>query len=280
MKRIAWVAAAAAGTLAVTPAFAQTDSNSQSNDKAGKSPLSTERSRSSSENAPPSYQVGKPGDPAVQRDRAQQGLSQQGTGYSGDHTSDTARSGTGTSGTTGSSAATTGSTAAGSTAAEASGSHAELMQRLHAGNEAEIQAGQWMEQHAQNGKVKDFAKKMVKDHQSLDKDLQKFAKKAGVSLTGGPSSDPTAAQDEKHMQAMKDLPAGQVDRHYMTMMVNDHQRDVSEVRSAADQAKNGNDKDFAKLLDKTAKKMEDHLKDAQKIQRDLGSRQARTPSSQ
>ncbi len=280
MKHIAWVAAAAAGALAVTPAFAQTDSKSQSNDPAGKSPLSTERSRSSSENAPPSYQVGKPGDPAVQRDRAQQGLNQQGTGYSGDHSSAAARSGTGTSDTTGSSAATTGSTAAGSTTAGASGSHSDLMQRLHAGNEAEIQAGQWMEQHAQNSKVKDFAKKMVKDHQSLDKDLQKFAQKEGTSLTGGTSSDPTAAKDQEHLQAMKDMPAAQADRHYMTMMVNDHQRDVSEVRSAADQAKNANDKEFASLLDKTAKKMEGHLKDAQKIERDLGSRQGRTPSSQ
>ena len=82
------------------------------------------------------------------------------------------------------------------------------------------------------------------------------------------------------MRSMQQMPAGQADRHYMTMMVKDHQHDVSEVRTAEQHAKSEHQTEFAKLLDKTGKKMEDHLKDAQKIQRDLTSRQARNPSSQ
>jgi putative membrane protein len=270
MRQTKWFGAALAGALAMAPA-ARADDSAQSNDRAGNSPQSTEKSRSSMENAPPSYQVGTPADPAVKRDRESEGRDLSGTGSANTGSSDTgsrARS----SGTMRDS----GSPVAGTTG---SSSSSDLLQRLHAGNQAEIEAGQWMQQHAQNDKVKDFAKKMVKDHQDMDKDVQKFAQKQGVSLTAGASSDPTAAKDRHDMHAMEGMPAQQADRHYMTMMVNDHQRDVSEVRSAADQAKSSNDKDLAKLLDKTAKKMEDHLKDAEKIQRDLGSRQARNPSS-
>ena len=122
-----------------------------------------------------------------------------------------------------------GSSAAGTTGPSAS----DLLQRLHAGNQAEIEAGRWMQQHAQSDKVKGFAKKMVKDHQDMDEDVQKFAEKQGVSMTAGASPDPTAAKDKHDMREMEGMPAPQADRHYMTMMVNDHQRDVSEVRSFA-----------------------------------------------
>jgi putative membrane protein len=177
---------------------------------------------------------------------------------------------------TDSSASGTGSTAADSSASAASGQASEdvgeTLTKLHQANQSEIEMGKWMQQRAQNSKVKDFAKKMVKDHSSLDKEVTSFAKKKDVDLTGAPKSS-----DEQHMEAMKDMSGAQLDRHYMTMMVEDHQKDLSEIRSAEQRAKSSQQKDLAKLLDKSAKKVEGHLKDAQKIQRSLTQRQARTP---
>ena len=154
---------------------------------------------------------------------------------------------------------------------------ATTLAKLHQGNQAEIQAGKWMQEHAQNGSVKDFAKKMVKDHTAMDKDALSLARKKGVDLTTASAVDADKAKSQQQLQALQDMPAGQADRHYIAMMVKDHQHDLAEVH-AAQQAAMGTDQDLSKLLDKSAKKMEDHLKDAQKLQRDMTSRQARTPS--
>lgn len=159
-----------------------------------------------------------------------------------------------------------------------SGDAASTLPKLHAGNAAEIQAGTWMQQHATNAKVKDFAKKMVKDHTAMDKDVQAYAKKHDVALTGDASVDSAKAEQQKALDELKGMQGAQADRHYMQMMVEDHTKDVSEVKVAAQQAKQGSDKDYSKLLDKSEKKMEGHLKDAQKISRDLAQRQARAPS--
>jgi len=152
---------------------------------------------------------------------------------------------------------------------------------MHAGNQAEIQAGQWMQQHATNSKVKDFAKKMVDDHRALDKDGQGYAQKHDLDLTSAPDYQSKMQEHQSMLDQLKSTQGAELDRQYMQMMVQDHQRDTSEVRAALAQAKSSNaDKDYTRLLDKAQSKMSDHLKDAQKISRDLGSRQARNPSNQ
>ena len=163
---------------------------------------------------------------------------------------------------------------------QASSESARTLAKLHDGNQAEVEAGTWMKEHAQNDKVKDFAKKMVDDHGSMDKDVMSFAQKKGIDLTSAPKAgDADKAKAQHTLDEIKNMSGAQADRAYMNMMVQDHQKDVREVREAERQAKSSQDKELASLLGKSAKKMESHLKDAQKIQRDLTQRQARTPGS-
>jgi len=158
---------------------------------------------------------------------------------------------------------------------------AATLAKLHAGNEAEVQAGSYMQQQATNGKVKDFAKKMVDEHGALDKDAQQFAQKHNLDLTSAPEYQAKSSESRSTLEQLKSMQGIERDRRYMQMMVSDHQNDVSEVKQAARMAKQGRqDKEYATLLDKSQKKMEGHLEDAQKISRDLGSRQARNPASQ
>lgn len=193
--------------------------------------------------------------------------------------SGTAESGaTGAQGTTGTATSEPGTNAMHHAAGQhARGDWAHTLAKLHAGNQAEIQAGTWMHEHATNDKVKDFAKKMVDDHGKMDKDLTSFAEKHQMELTSAPGAE---SKDTASLESLKTMQGAQADRAYMKMMVEDHTKDVKETKSAAQQAKSMKNNDLAKLLDKSAKKMEDHLKDAQKIQRDLTQRQARTPSAQ
>ncbi len=158
---------------------------------------------------------------------------------------------------------------------------ARTLAKLHDVNETEIEAGTWMKDHATNDKVKDFAGKMVDDHQSLDKDLMSFAQKHGTDLTSAPKpADASKAREQHELDQLKGMSGAQADRTYMRMMVSGHQQALRETRTAEQKAKSSKDKDLASLLDKSAKKIESHLKDARDVQKDLVQRQARTPASQ
>jgi putative membrane protein len=150
--------------------------------------------------------------------------------------------------------------------------------KLHVEHAAEIEAGTWMQQHATNSKVKGFARKMVKDHSAMDKDLRAYAHLHGLKLTGHTSAEDEKIHHAEALDVLKKMRGPQADRTYMQMMVLDHTRDVNELKAGAELAKQGSDEDYGKLLDKTAKTMESHLEDAQKISHEMVPRQARRPS--
>jgi putative membrane protein len=111
----------------------------------------------------------------------------------------------------------------------------------------------------------------------MDKDITSFAQSHQIDLTGATAAE---SKESASLGRLKSMQGAQADRAYMKMMVEGHTKDVKETKEAGQHAKAAKNTELAKLLDKSAKKMEDHLKDAQKIQRDLSQRQARTPSSQ
>lgn len=163
---------------------------------------------------------------------------------------------------------------------QASSDTARTLAKLHEANQAEVKAGEWMKEHATNDKVKDFAGKMVDDHSKMDQDVMSFAKDQGIDLTSAPKvSEADKRTHERDLSRLKEMSGAQADRHYMTMMVQDHQKDVKEVRSAEAKAKKDKNDKLASLLGDSAKTMEGHLKDARDVQKSLQQRQARTGSS-
>jgi hypothetical protein len=119
---------------------------------------------------------------------------------------------------------------------------------------------------------------MVDDHGKMDEDVKSFAKDKGVDLTNAPKP-PEAAQHKAKLAQLKKAQGAQADREYMRMMVQDHEKDLKEVRDAESKAKRQNDDKLATLLGDAAKKIDDHLKDARDVQKSLQQRQARTPGS-
>ena len=165
-------------------------------------------------------------------------------------------------------------------AASAAGSDAATrLPKLHVEHAAEIEAGTWMQQHATSSKVKGFARKMVKDHGALDKELRAYAHQHGVKLTGRTSTEDEKVHHAEAIDVLKKMRGPQADRTYLQMMVQDHTKDVNEVKAGAELARQGSDADYSKLLDETAKTMESHLEDAQKILHEMVPRQARHPSA-
>ncbi len=153
---------------------------------------------------------------------------------------------------------------------------ADVVDRLHAANRAEIEAGRAMQRRGRDARVRDFARKMVEDHRDLDRKLAAFARKKGIDLR---TTDVRAPEEERRARRqhveLEALAGATADRRYVAMMVEDHQRDVDLVEAARRDAKRAHEEALASLLDDTAKELKEHLKGARKLERALAQRQAR-----
>ncbi len=109
------------------------------------------------------------------------------------------------------------------------------------GGAAEVQLGQLAQQKSQSNDVKQFAQKMVSDHnQMADKWFKPVAQQLGVSEPKGPSK-----KDKKEIAKLQGLSGEEFDREYITMMVKDHQQDLKDFKDEAQVSQNPNVKQIA-----------------------------------
>lgn len=95
------------------------------------------------------------------------------------------------------------------------------------GGMKEIELGKLAMEKSTNPKVKDFAKKMVKDHTKIAQKLKTLAEGKKMPL---PTTIPQA--DLNHLAELKNMPANEFDKHYMGMMVKDHVKTLDLYKSA------------------------------------------------
>jgi putative membrane protein len=134
---------------------------------------------------------------------------------------------------------------------------AAAMKRLAQANLSEIDAGKAAAAKAQNPDVKQFAQKMVNDHQQMLNELEALAKAKGVAL-------PQSASLKDKAQAMltERASGADFDKKYMEEMVKEHQKDAKETQDLAAKAK---DPDFRAAVQKAHAKIEGHLQLAQRV---------------
>jgi putative membrane protein len=120
------------------------------------------------------------------------------------------------------------------------------MKKAAKGGLMEVAMGNMAEQNAQSEDVKSFGKRMVTDHSKANDELKAIAEKKGVTLSG---KEPT----EKWTS----------DKAYMSSMVKDHEKDLTEFR---EEANNGSDPEVKKFADDTAKVIQEHLDLAKETQ--------------
>jgi len=123
------------------------------------------------------------------------------------------------------------------------------------GGMAEVQLGQLASQRASDPQVKQFAEQLVNDHSKANEKLKQIASDKGVAL---PADIPASAKREAAKLSKLNGPA--FDREYMTHMVSDHKKDVSEFRAATKQAR---DPDVNQFAQQTLPTIEQHLQIAQ-----------------
>jgi putative membrane protein len=146
------------------------------------------------------------------------------------------------------------------------------MKQLAQANLNEVESGKAAAAKAQNPEVKQFAQKMVTDHQQMYNELLSLAKQKGVAL---PQS---GSLKEKAQSKLAERASGaDFDKKYMEEMVKEHQKDVQDTQNVAAKAK---DPDFKRAVEKAHAKIQEHLQMAQSIASKTGAAAGGTaPSS-
>jgi len=145
----------------------------------------------------------------------------------------------------------------------ASSADAAFAKKAAEGGMAEVACGQLASDKGTDADVKAFGQRMVTDHSKANDDLKAAAMKSGIDLPTEPSKK---QQDDK--AKLEKMSGADFDRHYMTMMVKDHEEDVALFRKEAQSGKDDNLKQFAQ---KTLPTLEEHLSMAKKTSQELKS---------
>lgn len=132
----------------------------------------------------------------------------------------------------------------------------DFMKTAAQGGMAEVEMGKLAAQKATDPEVKKFGQMMVEDHTKANEELKALAAKKNVTLPTDLGSHQSDLDD------LKKASGADFDKTYVKLMVNDHEKDVSEFQTQADKSTDADVKAFATKTVPTLKK---HLETIQTI---------------
>jgi len=127
----------------------------------------------------------------------------------------------------------------------------EFAVKAASGGMLEVELGRMAQEKAQSQQVKDFGAMMVKDHSKANDELKALASSKNIVL---PST--LGEEEQKHVDELAKLSGKEFDKKYVSMMVDDHKKDVDEFKETANDAK---DPDIKAFASKTLPTLEEHL---------------------
>ena len=125
------------------------------------------------------------------------------------------------------------------------------------GGMMEVELGKIAEENASSPKVKAFGAMMVKDHSEAGNTLKGIASTLNIALPDSVSND-----TKKEIDMLKMKKGKAFDKAYVSMMVDDHKKDIAEFRKCADNCSDTTIKAFAY---NTLPVLEKHLDSIQAI---------------
>jgi len=135
---------------------------------------------------------------------------------------------------------------------------ADFVKKAASGGMKEVAAGKLAYSMGKSAGVKKFGQTLVDDHSKANKELMAAAKAAGMTVPEGIS-----AEDQKHVDMLKEHKDADFDKAFIDHMVKDHEKDVAEFTKASKEAKDAHIADFAA---KTLPTLQHHLDTAKKLQ--------------
>src|SRR5207344_3162377 len=108
------------------------------------------------------------------------------------------------------------------------------------GGMMEVLLGKVAQENASSARVRAFGEMMVKDHTEAGNKLKDIASSMNIALTDSVSDDSRKEIDKLKKKKGKDF-----DKAYVSMMVDDHKKDIAEFRKCADNCSDSSIKSFA-----------------------------------
>jgi len=154
--------------------------------------------------------------------------------------------------TSGSMSKTTTKTTSTTSTSKLSASDSKFVKEAAVGGMEEVQLGQLAAQKASDPDVKNFGQKMVDDHSKANDQLKQLAAQKGVTV-----ASTLPASKQKEVDQLSKLSGAAFDKKYVSMMVQDHKKDVAEFKKESTKAK---DSDLKSWASSTLPTLQDHLK--------------------
>jgi putative membrane protein len=139
-----------------------------------------------------------------------------------------------------------------------------------AANQVDIKAAELAETKSKNADVRDFAKTMINDHQSVIDKATALVKKLHVTPKSNAISRQLVSQGEKNRIALRAKSGAAFDKAYIDNEVTYHQAVINVVNNQLiPQAENS---ELKQLLQSVAPVLQTHLEHAQMVQRKLSGK--------
>lgn len=133
---------------------------------------------------------------------------------------------------------------------------ATFLRKAAVGGIMEVEAAKIAAKNAKSAEVKDFAAKMLTDHTKANTELKTLAQSKKVIT---PEALP--ADQQIHLDEMKKMTGAAFDKHYMDMMVTDHDKTVALFKQGTE----NRDQSVKEWATNTLKVIESHDEMAKKI---------------
>lgn len=123
---------------------------------------------------------------------------------------------------------------------------------------AEVKMGELAQQRAQNQEVKEFAQRLVSEHQQANTELQQLAQTKGMKF-----EDKVDHKQRRTMSRLQKTNGQEFDQKFIEAVVREHKKDIKEFKK---QAEKGKDADIKSWAQQTLPALEKHLQMAQQLQ--------------
>lgn len=141
--------------------------------------------------------------------------------------------------------------------ASSSSSDTKFVRQAAEGGMAEVALGQLAAQKASSDDVKKFGQRMVDDHSKANDQLKQIASEKNIDLPRDLSM-----KDKATKARLEKLSGSEFDQAYMSDMVKDHRKDISDFRQ---ESTSGEDPDVKRFATQTLPTLKSHLKQAESI---------------
>jgi putative membrane protein len=117
----------------------------------------------------------------------------------------------------------------------------DFVMKAASGGMMEVEASQIAQQNAGHARVKAFADMMVQDHTNVNNELKGFASSRGLTIP----QDSLMTKHKSMLDKMRNMTGKAFDKHYIDMMMNDHNKDINAFEKASNNSKDADLKAWA-----------------------------------